>query len=311
MPANPESQDPERQPITPERVAAALFEILRQGLPRDISTQEKKKLFEEAQSAFSRAFQQKLSELEGSDAVRYGRFVAGRRIPAKRSGSLEGGRVHGLQWNVVLGDGFGIETLPQKLRNAIDKMNEEERRHLKGIEHVELPFIPGGVLWHLWFPRGGDHPNFDADAFAVHAGDSEPYFLNWTAEPINRLNRELRFRFSADLFTYIRFFFYMLRSDHGQPFTLVESESDLKALVPWDEEDPACKSKQEAANNYVQPIARAATNAKGEMRFTATVFFDQALFRCDIAIDPFGAVTMANDEPTVRDLPVREGSIAS
>jgi hypothetical protein len=295
----------------PEALARAFLDLdtVKRQIQDEIPLEEKKRLLALEKAKFLKEledeFDRKLNESLARPTIKYGKLTGGRRIPARTSGSLEAGRVPGLAWETL---NAGHANMSVELRSQIGP-------EVQGIERANLPFITGGTLWHLWIPRGSRNPDYDVDAFVVVVGSAEPqqsehrsvatYFLDWTSEPIYRLNREQRFRFSRDPSCYVRFFFHLMRGLGSQyAFTLLERESDLTDRVPWDENDEAADSTKREAMKYVRPLERSYTNARGEIRVAATVFYQTAVFGCNVAINPAGFVTMEDDTLKLPDLPV-------
>jgi len=253
---------------------------------------------------FNKEWQERVESLLGAPPlmkVLKGKFVAIVRLPGEDCGAAAG-RVPGLQpWREPQSS-----EVVRELAKGLAEIQEGARYTL---EFADLPFCPGGHLWHISFPAGPGHPQADADAFAIAIGE-EFHRLDWTNEPIYRLFEARRLRYSGDLRLYIRFFFHVVQGQLGR-FTIIENEADLRARPVWQKTTAggagSIEDARKEAAQFVMPLRRKAMNADGESAFRGAILFRNALFHSDVVVSPNGQVRLENEELQKDNLPVEFG----
>lgn len=133
--------------------------------------------------------------------------------------------------------------------------------------------------------------------FVIHS-PGDVTVLDWTNDPIYKLNDKVQLGLTRDTVRdYIRFFFSYVRGPRGK-FTIAETVDD----IDWREEPPPAARK--AMGKMLQPIMVNAKTADGSFPITACIMFNNALYKANIYIAENGRVTMADEEILVEDMPV-------
>lgn len=127
--------------------------------------------------------------------------------------------------------------------------------------------------------------------------------LNWTNEPIYRLNERVPVKLGKDnVADYLRFFFSSIRGRHGR-FLIVESVDD----VTWSEEPSAAARK--AIGQMIAPVDVKGTDKDGTFHLTCCIVFKNSLFRTDVHVKANGIVDLSNEELLIEDMPVQEDTL--
>lgn len=122
--------------------------------------------------------------------------------------------------------------------------------------------------------------------------------LNWTNEPIYRLNERVPVKLDNDnVADYVRFFFSYIRGRHGR-FIIVESVDD----VAWSEEPPAAARK--AIGQMIMPVQIKGEGRDGTFHLVCCMVFKDSLFRTDVHVKKSGVVDLSNEELLIEDMPV-------
>lgn len=125
------------------------------------------------------------------------------------------------------------------------------------------------------------------------------YWLNGTSPPIHEVNAKAPIRITEDnVLDYLRFFCFFVRGEEG-PFLISESMDD--PYIP--------KVKEEQIKSVIENTVREASyegkNEQGYFLCDAVVYYSNALFIANFAVQPGGMIEMLDDEPIAADLPVR------
>ncbi|MBI1300980.1 MAG: hypothetical protein GC137_04885 [Alphaproteobacteria bacterium] len=120
--------------------------------------------------------------------------------------------------------------------------------------------------------------------------------LNGTSPPIHEVNSKAPVKINEDnVLEYLRFFCFFVRGDEG-PFYIAEDMSD--ANLP-DDMDETTKSVIEGT---IRPASFEGVNEQGHFLCDAVVFYSNALFIANFAVQTSGMIEMLNDEPIAGDL---------
>jgi len=123
--------------------------------------------------------------------------------------------------------------------------------------------------------------------------------LDGTSPPIHMTNAEAPIKVTEDnVLDYLRFFCFFVRGEEG-PF-LISETSDTYGL-PKDMDDTTRK----AVEGVMRPASYEGKNGDGHYLCDAIVFYSNALFLSNFAVQPSGMIEMMEDDPLVTDLPVR------
>lgn len=123
--------------------------------------------------------------------------------------------------------------------------------------------------------------------------------LNGTSPPIHEVNAKAPIKVTEDnVLDYLRFFCFFVRGEEG-PFYIAESMND--PYLPKDLDE----STQDVLEGVVRQASIEGVNDKGHFLCEAVVFYSNALFIANFAIQPTGMIEMLEDEPVAADLPAR------
>nr|WP_321512335.1 hypothetical protein [uncultured Hyphomonas sp.] len=120
--------------------------------------------------------------------------------------------------------------------------------------------------------------------------------LNGASPPIHEVNAKAPLRLTEETAAdYLRFFCLFVHGEDG-PFYLLERlddpfVADNTALQPFEE--------------HIGPVRHKGVNEKGHFLMSGLVWYSNALFVTNFAVQPTGMVEMLDDEPVAADLPIR------
>ncbi|HRC26304.1 MAG TPA: hypothetical protein PKX87_02615 [Alphaproteobacteria bacterium] len=125
------------------------------------------------------------------------------------------------------------------------------------------------------------------------------YRLNGTSPPIHEVNAKAPVRITEEnVLDYLRFFCFFVRGEEG-PFLVAEDLND--PYLPRD----ADEKTRMVIQNTVHPATFEGKNAQGHFLCDAVVFYSNALFLANFAVQPGGMIEMTDDEPVAADLTSR------
>lgn len=123
--------------------------------------------------------------------------------------------------------------------------------------------------------------------------------LNGTSPPIHDVNAKAPVKITDDnVLEYLRFFCFFVRGEAG-PFLIAESMSD--PYIPQNL-DPKTRTVIEGT---VRAASYEGKNEQGYFMCDAVVYYSNALFIANFAVQPSGMIEMLNDEPIAADLAVK------
>ena len=129
-------------------------------------------------------------------------------------------------------------------------------------------------------------------------GPDNNIVLDWTNDPIYRLNHETPIALTEDtVCDYVRFFFSHVRGKSGR-FLITESVDDVR----WRDDPPPAARK--TIGEMLMPLVAEAPKKDGSFFMTVTGMFKDSLFQCDVDIKSDGLITMDNEKLLVEDMPV-------
>lgn len=198
---------------------------------------------------------------------------------------------HDDNWNLVQGEelaGF-LEQI-----NPIDgkyRVSAETTR----VEWRMLPFYDTVALIRV------KDPNWVNQNLNIYylTDQGNLFRLNGTSPPIHEVNAKAPIKVTEEnVLEYLRFFCFFVRGEEG-PFYIAESMEDTN--MPKDMDD--------TTRSVVEGTVREATyegkNDQGHLLCDAVVFYSNALFIANFAVQPTGMIEMLDDEPIAADLPVK------
>lgn len=195
------------------------------------------------------------------------------------------------QWNAVTGS---------EKKGFLDKVGTIDGRHQTSTDTTDihwrtLPFYKQIALVRL------RDPNWDPAHLNIYylTLKGELTRLDGTSPPIHQMNAEAPIKLTEDnILDYLRFFCFFVRGDEG-PF-LVSETMDTYGLP---QNMDATTSK--AIEGVLRPATYEGKNEDGHYLCDAIVFYSNALFLANFAIQQSGMIEMLEDDPLVQDLPVK------
>lgn len=125
------------------------------------------------------------------------------------------------------------------------------------------------------------------------------FWLNGTSPPIHEVNSKAPVKITEEnVIEYLKFFCFFVRGEEG-PFLIAESMDDTYVPKQVDE-----KTKM-VLEGTIRPATYNGTNAQGNMMCDAVVYYSNALFIANFAVQPGGMIEMLDDEPIAADLPIK------
>jgi hypothetical protein len=194
------------------------------------------------------------------------------------------------QWNAVSG---------AEKKGFLDKVGTIDGRHQTSEDTTEIHWRQLSFYKQVALVRLRD-PNWDPSHLCIYylTNKGELTRLDGTSPPIHQTNAEAPIKLNEDnVLDYLRFFCFFVRGEEG-PF-LVSETMDTYGLPEMNE----------ATSKAVQGVLRAATfeghNEEGHYMCDAIVFYSNALFLANFAIQQSGMIEMLEDDPLVQDLNVK------
>jgi hypothetical protein len=181
-----------------------------------------------------------------------------------------------------------------------DKVGEIDGKHKPEAESTEvhwrqLPFYKNVALVRLRDPNW-DPANLNV-YYLTHKGELTR--LDGTSPPIHMTNAEAPIKVTDDnVLDYLRFFCFFVRGEEG-PF-LVSETMDTYGL-PQDMDE----GTRRAIEGVLRPASYEGKNEDGHYLCDAIVFYSNALFLSNFAVQPSGMIEMMEDDPLVTDLTSR------
>jgi hypothetical protein len=125
------------------------------------------------------------------------------------------------------------------------------------------------------------------------------YRLNGTSPPIHEVNKKAPVMINeSNVLEYLRFFCFFVRGEEG-PFLIAESMNDPH--IPQSSDSKA----KAVIEGTVRPATYEGRNEQGHFMCDAVVYYSNALFIANFAVQPSGMIEMLDDEPIAADLPVK------
>lgn len=159
----------------------------------------------------------------------------------------------------------------------------------------QLPFYDNVVLVRVQDPMWS--PGHLTIFYLTEQGNL--FRLNGTSPPIHEVNAKAPVKITEDnVLDYLKFFCFFVRGEEG-PFLIAEdmNNPDMPKNM-----DPKTRSVIEGT---VRPATFEGKNEQGFFLCDAVVFYSNALFIANFAIQPSGMIEMLEDEPIAADLPVK------
>lgn len=198
---------------------------------------------------------------------------------------------HDNNWNPVQGEelaGFleQINPIDGKYRVSADSTQVEWRM---------LPFYDQVALIRVKEPSWSNK-----NLVIYYLTDQGNLFrLNGTSPPIHEVNAKAPIKVNEEnVLEYLRFFCFFVRGEEG-PFYIAESMEDSNMPLEMDD------TTRSVIEGTIRPATFEGMNEQGHYLADAVVFYSNALFIANFAIQPTGMIEMLDDEPIAADLPVK------
>ncbi|MCC7305231.1 MAG: hypothetical protein IT558_03115 [Alphaproteobacteria bacterium] len=194
-------------------------------------------------------------------------------------------------WNAVQGD---------ELAGFLDQINPVDGKYKVSADSTQvhwrmLPFYETVALIRV------KDPNWVSRKMYIYylTDQGNLFRLNGTSPPIHEVNAKAPIKVNENnVLDYLRFFCFFVRGEEG-PFYIAESMSDPNMPTEMDD------TTRSVIEGTVRPCTFEGMNEQGHFLCQAVVFYSNALFTANFAVQPTGMIEMLDDEPIVGDLPVR------
>lgn len=198
---------------------------------------------------------------------------------------------HDENWNGVTGE--ELEGFLDQI-NPIDNKFQVKADTTK-VEWRTLPFYESVALIRVKDPAWVD-PNL----YIYYLTDQGNLFrLNGTSPPIHEVNAKAPIKLNEqNVLDYLRFFCFFVRGEEG-PFYVIETMDDPN--VPQEMDDGV----RSTISGIIEEAEFMGADDKNNYLCKAVVFYSNALFIANFAVQPSGMIEMLDDEPMVSDLPVK------
>jgi len=120
--------------------------------------------------------------------------------------------------------------------------------------------------------------------------------LNGTSPPIHEVNNKAPIKINENnVLDYLRFFCFYVRGDEG-PFYVAEDMNDPNLPTDMD------GTTRSVIEGTIRPASFEGINDQGYFLCDAVVYYSNALFIANFAVQPSGMIEMLSDEPIAGDL---------
>lgn len=198
---------------------------------------------------------------------------------------------HDENWNLVQGE---------ELAGFLEQINPIDGKYKVSAETTQvhwrmLPFYETVALIRV------KDPNWVGKNLNIYylTDQGNLFRLNGTSPPIHEVNAKAPIKVNEEnVLEYLRFFCFFVRGEEG-PFYIAEAMEDPNMPTGLDE------TTHSVIAGTIRPATFEGMNQQGHYLCDAVVFYSNALFIANFAIQPTGMIEMLEDEPIAADLPVR------
>lgn len=198
---------------------------------------------------------------------------------------------HDDKWNAVTG---------AELAGFLEQINPIDGKYRVSAESTQvhwrqLPFYDSVALIRVKDPNW---VNQKLNIFYL-TDQGNLFRLNGTSPPIHEVNAKAPIKVNEqNVLEYLRFFCYFVRGEEG-PFYIAETMDDPNMPTEMDD------TTRSVVEGTVRPATFEGMNDQGHFLCDAVVFYSNALFIANFAVQPTGMIEMLDDEPIAADLPTR------
>ncbi len=195
------------------------------------------------------------------------------------------------QWNAVQGE---------ELSGFLEQINPIDGKYQVSAATTQvhwrrLPFYDAVVLIRV------KDPNWVEKNLNIYylTDQGNLFRLNGTSPPIHEVNAKAPIKVTEEnVLEYLRFFCFFVRGEEG-PFYISESMDDPN--MPKEMDD----TTRSVIEGTIRPASYEGKNEQGHLLCDAVVFYSNALFIANFAVQPSGMIEMLDDEPIAADLPTK------
>ncbi len=195
------------------------------------------------------------------------------------------------KWNPVQGE---------ELTGFLEQINPIDGKYRVAAESTEvhwrmLPFYESIALIRV---RDPNWVNKKLNIYYL-TDQGNLFRLNGTSPPIHEVNAKAPVKVNEEnVLEYLRFFCYFVRGEEG-PFYIAESMEDPNMPTEMDD------TTRSVIEGTIRPSSFEGMNDQAHFLCDAVVFYSNALFIANFAVQPTGMIEMMDDEPIAADLPVK------
>lgn len=189
---------------------------------------------------------------------------------------------------------------PDALAGFLDQINPIDGKYRVSPETTDVGYRSLPFYDNVQLIRVKD-PNWTRkNLFIYYLTLEENLFrLNGTSPPIHEVNAKAPVKINEDnVLDYLDFFCFYVRGEEG-PFLIAHSLADT--YVPKRVDDDT----RYAFESAIEPPFYEGQNEKGHFMCEASVYYSNAIFEAQFAVQPTGMIEMIDDNPIVADLPVK------
>ncbi|HOO82333.1 MAG TPA: hypothetical protein PK513_07520 [Alphaproteobacteria bacterium] len=198
---------------------------------------------------------------------------------------------HDNNWNAVQGD---------ELAGFLEQIDQIDGKYRVSSETTQvhwrmLPFYDQVALIRV------KDPNWTNPKLNIYylTDQGNLFRLNGTSPPIHEVNAKAPIKVTEEnVLDYLRFFCFFVRGEEG-PFYVAETMDDPN--MPADMDD----TTRSVIEGTIRPATFEGMNEQGHYLCDAVVFYSNALFIANFAVQPTGMIEMLDDDPIAADLPVK------
>ena len=188
----------------------------------------------------------------------------------------------------------------EELAGFLDQINPIDGKYRVSAESTQvewrmLPFYDQVALIRV------KDPNWTNQKLTIYylTDQGNLFRLNGTSPPIHEVNAKAPIKVTEEnVLEYLRFFCFFVRGEEG-PFYVAESMEDSNMPTDMDE------TTRSVIEGTIRPATFEGVNEQGHYLCDAVVFYSNALFIANFAVQPTGMIEMLDDEPIAADLPTK------
>ncbi len=194
-------------------------------------------------------------------------------------------------WNPVTGE---------ELTGFLDSVNPLDGKYKVSPQSTTVAWRPLPFYERVVLIRVKD-PSWTPKSLVLYflTLDGNLFRLNGTSPPIHEVNASAPIKLTEEnVLDYLRFFCFFVRGEEG-PFLIAEDINNPDMPKGMDAQT------RSVVEGTIRPATYEGKNEQGFYLCDGVVFYSNALFIANFAVQPSGMIEMLDDEPIATDLPVR------